>query len=249
MLLLLGAVGGAAPGETADALHRQGHETVNANSRLPIKGSPGYRERMHRLEPVVLEGAEERLRVMQGWLASGDLPVEDVPRARYQAERLAEDLKCARVWAAFGVEFGEPVDDLFRSAKLPVGWTLRASPDHAMYSNLLDDRGRKRATIFSKSAFYDRDAFMSVTGRFSIWRDFEDEHVVRCFVRDATGDVEVFAPEPRAHRRPGPTQQDALLVYYKELEVIEQELRAECVKWLDERYPNSSDPAAHWDDE
>lgn len=248
--MLVGAMGGGSPSAMADVIDRRGHAMANASSRLPIKGSPGYRERMHRLEPVVLEGAEERLRVLKEWLASDDLPAEDKGRAQYQVERLAEDIKRARVWESFGVEFGEPVDDLFRSAKLPPGWKLVASPDHAMYSHLVDDRGRKRAQIFHKAAFYDREAFMHVVGRFSVVRDYEgNEHVVRYVVRDATGNVEVFVPEPRQHRRPSPTQYDAMSVYYEELKVIEQELRAECCRWLDQRYPNFGDAAAHWDDE
>ena len=60
-----------------------------------------------------------------------------------------------------GIVFGEPVDDLFCDVQLPQGWRKERT-DHSMWSNLLDDQGRIRASIFYKAAFYDRDAFLSI---------------------------------------------------------------------------------------
>ena len=64
---------------------------------------------------------------------------------------------------AAGVVFGEPTpnDPLFCEAKLPAGWKKEAT-DHSMWSKLVDDKGRTRASIFYKAAFYDRDAFLKV---------------------------------------------------------------------------------------
>lgn len=66
-----------------------------------------------------------------------------------------------------GVKFFETVasDKLFRHAVLPVGWEIKPT-DHAMYSDLLDEHGRKRASIGYKAAFYDRWAQMSACSRF-----------------------------------------------------------------------------------
>jgi len=61
-----------------------------------------------------------------------------------------------------GIVFGEKVDDLFTSVTLPEGWHKEAT-EHAMWSKLIDDQGRERASIFYKAAFYDRSAFMSIT--------------------------------------------------------------------------------------
>lgn len=60
-----------------------------------------------------------------------------------------------------GVKFGELVDgdSLFIYAELPEGWRKEGT-DHSMYSDLLDEKGRKRASIFYKAAFYDRSAHM-----------------------------------------------------------------------------------------
>jgi hypothetical protein len=64
---------------------------------------------------------------------------------------------------ALGFTFGEPDphDPLFAPATLPEGWTREGS-DHAMWSYIVDQQGRRRASIFYKAAFYDRDAFMSL---------------------------------------------------------------------------------------
>ena len=74
-----------------------------------------------------------------------------------------------------GITFGDPAesddplfvdaqlpdDPLFVDAQLPDGWRVEAT-DHSMWSNLLDDQGMVRGSIFYKAAFYDRDAFMHV---------------------------------------------------------------------------------------
>ena len=67
---------------------------------------------------------------------------------------------------AMGVEYGDPVDDLFVAVKLPDGWA-KVATDHAMWSKLVDEQGRERASIFYKAAFYDRGAFINISHRFS----------------------------------------------------------------------------------
>src|SRR5262249_23103348 len=68
---------------------------------------------------------------------------------------------------AYGVTFGDAQDDLFVKVTLPAGWKKQAT-DHSMHSDLLDDKGRKRASIFYKAAFYDRRADMHLVRRFSV---------------------------------------------------------------------------------
>jgi hypothetical protein len=70
---------------------------------------------------------------------------------------------------------------MFRPATLPEGWRREGS-DHAMWSHIVDDQGRKRASIFYKAAFYDRGAHMSLvspTSRLSdlIYADDEPTEV------------------------------------------------------------------------
>lgn len=64
---------------------------------------------------------------------------------------------------ALGFVFG-PVDSgdpMFRPAQLPAGWRKEGS-DHDMWSYVLDEKGRKRVSIFYKAAFYDRRAHASL---------------------------------------------------------------------------------------
>lgn len=60
-----------------------------------------------------------------------------------------------------GIVFGEPVDDLFVEVQLPEGWK-KVPTGHSMWSDLVDAEGNKRASIFYKAAFYDRDAFIGL---------------------------------------------------------------------------------------
>ncbi|MER7361851.1 hypothetical protein [Nonomuraea wenchangensis] len=64
---------------------------------------------------------------------------------------------------ALGFKLGGKVegDPLFRYAVLPDGWKRQGS-EHAMWSHIVDELGRKRISIFYKAAFYDRDAFLGV---------------------------------------------------------------------------------------
>ena len=65
---------------------------------------------------------------------------------------------------AAGIVFGDRCegDPLFCEATLPDGWKKEAT-GHSMWSMLVDADRKERASIFYKAAFYDRDAFMSVS--------------------------------------------------------------------------------------
>lgn len=67
---------------------------------------------------------------------------------------------------AMGIVFGNDVDDLFVNVRLPEGWKKQAH-SHPMWSDLFDAKGRPRAAIFYKAAFYDRKAHISLTQRYS----------------------------------------------------------------------------------
>lgn len=66
-----------------------------------------------------------------------------------------------------GIMASSDADDLFKNCTLPQGWK-KVATDHSMWSNLVDERGRIRASIFYKAAFYDRSAHLSLNKRFSI---------------------------------------------------------------------------------
>lgn len=132
---------------------------------------------------------------------------------------------------ALGFKFGKDVDELFVAVTLPAGWHLRAT-SHSMHSDLLDDKGRKRAGIFYKAAFYDRRADMSMLSRYSTsaWHPgaTKDEH--RTVALDGETAIHDFGSTPD---HGGYEARDAL--------------RTEAQAWLDKEYPQHADPLAYWD--
>ncbi|MEU0087214.1 hypothetical protein [Streptomyces sp. NPDC006274] len=79
------------------------------------------------------------------------------------SDRLPTEFRDRAAFEALGFTFGEPdsADPLFAPATLPEGWKREAS-DHAMWSYIVDELGRRRVGIFYKAAFYDRNASMQL---------------------------------------------------------------------------------------
>lgn len=65
-----------------------------------------------------------------------------------------------------GIKIIGEYDDLFWDVQLPNGWEIKATT-HTMWNDLIDDKGRKRASFFYKAAFYDRDAFINFNTRYT----------------------------------------------------------------------------------
>ncbi len=153
---------------------------------------------------------------------SSVLPAEITDRASF--ERL-------------GFTFGEPVpgDSLFLNATMPPGWTKEGS-DHAMWSYLVDDKGRRRASVFYKAAFYDRGAHMGLSRRYDVSRDYKAaEGVVTVHVKDHDGTV------LWAH--------DAVTVSPRSAVWTEEERQfAVACEWLTANRPAWRDVIAAWDE-
>ena len=92
----------------------------------------------------------QEARGQQSFVNSDTLPIEMSPEDRVMLE-------------SEGVKFGDvvPDDSLFQYVELPVGWK-KVPTDHDMWSDLVDETGKKRAMIFYKAAFYDRRAHLSI---------------------------------------------------------------------------------------
>lgn len=136
---------------------------------------------------------------------------------------------------AVGAVFGNDKDDLFVNVTLPVGWSKRAT-DHSMWSELVDDKDRKRANIFYKAAFYDRSAHMSMSRYYNASANFDGERYV--FVTDGDGN-EVYRTESIGVR---PDNQDEMRQWYTRADELEIQVRL----WLDMNYPDWRNPAAYW---
>lgn len=152
-------------------------------------------------------------------LASTQLPAPCRPEHRAALE-------------AAGVVFGDPTpgDPLFVSATLPTGWR-KVGTDHAMHTSVVDARGRKRASIFYKAAFYDRRADLTASPRFAATTK-EAEGGTVPIVTD--GGAEVWRG-PLCSKVPGSPWAD------------HEAAHAMAEAWLNERYPDWRLLTAYWD--
>lgn len=128
-------------------------------------------------------------------------------------------------------------DPLFQYVELPAGWTKSAT-GHSMHSDLLDDKGRKRAGIFYKAAFYDRNAHISVNRRFGAGIDWSklDSGIAQGVVSDC-GEIIYRADEISFD-----TEAD-----YSVRSQAQEQASALAKAWLAERYPDWEDASAYWE--
>jgi hypothetical protein len=187
--------------------------------------------------------ADVRANPIEGLLTALPGGIE-ASEARGQAELVRSEVlpsditaKDRDVLAAWGVVLGAPVenDTLFVHATIPAGWEKRRT-DHAMWSDLVDDRGRVRASIFYKAAFYDRKAHLSVTTRYRVEVEYPDGpgyRTKRAHVKDGKGDT-LFS-------------MDWMTDSDEDIRAFRDNARTAAVAWLDEHRPGWQDPTQHWD--
>lgn len=97
------------------------------------------------------------------------LQSEQLPNKINSPWRQVSDLTPAQVYEKMGIVVkGETKGDkMFLDVLMPDGW-IKTGTGHAMWSNLLDNTGRLRGTIFYKAAFYDREAFINIEQKIKI---------------------------------------------------------------------------------
>jgi hypothetical protein len=140
---------------------------------------------------------------------------------------------------SLGFVFGEAADDIFTYVQFPEGWS-KVPTDHSMWSDLVDDQGRKRGGIFYKAAFYDRNAHMSLDRKITISPTYEHhngyvENGIQWFVTD--GENILYEAELVMVKKKYEGD------YWDLDDASEKEVRA----WVEENYPNYNDPMAYWD--
>lgn len=134
---------------------------------------------------------------------------------------------------AIGFKFGADVDELFVAATLPTGWK-KVAGDHPMHSTIVDDKGRERASIFYKAAFYDRRAHMRMTPRYGMASYFpHPTNPAREQTQVMDGGQLLHLVGDYLCGREG---------YDRQREI--EDLGA---AWLKDRFPNHRDPFAYWD--
>lgn len=127
-------------------------------------------------EEVSIEDTRKRAPIVHlaGMMAQGqsDYIVGMEREGGRQMVESAEILPTEILWStkeefeALGFVFHGEVegDPIFQRATLPKGWKREAGDNlYGYWTNLVDERGIKRASIFYKAAFYDRNAHMGLT--------------------------------------------------------------------------------------
>jgi hypothetical protein len=157
-----------------------------------------------------------------------------------RAQSLPKEMTgCTRAdFERLGFVFGDDIDELFVTVQLPAGWRKDAT-DHSMHSNLLDNKGRRRASIFYKAAFYDRRADIHLTRRYDVTMaptdanggpvPWEKAQYLAMTVTDCGKEI----------HRTG--------VYERGAYKADQQLREQALAWLDEHFPNWKNTMAYWD--
>jgi hypothetical protein len=172
--------------------------------------------------------------LMEGMIFGGSASIErqeaEGQRELVNSTQIPTDAPPDDLLKAVGFELG-PVTDgdpLFRQATLPPGWKKQPT-DHSMWSEIVDDKGRKRFSVFYKAAYYDRGAHMHAEQRFRVRTIYpEADYVVkRVVITDCETEIREVG------RYAGFDAGD---------------LREQGQRWLDANKPNWKDPAAYWDE-
>jgi hypothetical protein len=138
-----------------------------------------------------------------------------------------------------GVVVGKEADDLFYNVTLPAGWK-KVATEHSMWSDLVDEKGRKRAGIFYKAAFYDRKASISLNCRygFSSYSGVNEKGEPVEGGNHTHYAVVITDCDKEIHRVGLYQTGD-----YKAADPLETQAAA----WLDEHFPKWKDVTAYWD--
>lgn len=145
------------------------------------------------------------------------------------------DTTISEVSEKLGIQLGSIIDDVFIEATFPKGWHLKPT-EHSMWSSLIDDRGRKRASIFYKAAFYDVSAHISIKSRYVVnpyvCSQSADVKMFQCQVVDTATGSDLWSSE-----------------FVPESDYTTRGINHEgAKKWIDSNFPNHNDPFAYWND-
>lgn len=161
-----------------------------------------------------------------------------------------------------GFKFLNKIDRLFWQCEFPKGWRKKPT-DHSMWSDLLDDKGRKRAGIFFKAAFYDRDAFIGLTPRYGVKSAYLDANKEEIYDR-LTGNYKPGKQDSKSQftlievvdNATGQALFGGAVIACPDWGKREEAMKLsgqkdECFRqyegWLDNHYPRWKEASAYWD--
>ena len=143
-----------------------------------------------------------------------------------------------------GIKVIDEYDDMFWNVQLPDGWKIEAT-SHPLWNDLIDDKGRKRASFFYKAAFYDRDAFINFETRYTIRVDHTADY--------AEVGYEAWCKSPTI----GHVKDCGEIIYsttakdsfddFRKQDEVEEATKEELETYMAEHYPDYKDVNAYWD--
>lgn len=196
--------------------------------------------------PGGIEKLEKAGQIEQSFLET--LPIDGTSSAEHRAQFEALGFKFALDRTEAQSQGGE----IFVNTTFPKGWRKKVT-DHDMWSNLLDDKGRKRGAIFYKAVFYDRSAQVSLNLRYSYsimpiegWDALNKSGKWHGVVKD--GNEIIFKTEP--------TEPEPKFVHEGDADgkrrwldwtIAKDSKRDEARLWLNKKYPDWEKVTAYWD--
>lgn len=183
------------------------------------------------MEPNGIERQEAR--GQRTFVASETLPKEMNGCTKEQLESI-------------GIKFHDDADDLFVNVTLPEGWK-KVPTDHSMWSKLVDDKGRERASIFYKAAFYDRNAHISLSRRYSCMVEpeagWESDYKKGRWVGRVTDCGKVIFEHPYILEvEPSYDPREVWMEWHTRKSALGED----CAEWLNEHYPEWRNATAYW---
>ena len=157
-------------------------------------------------------------------------------------DQVAGESDNRKILESYGVVFGDVVegDPIWVNVTLPEGWLIKPTT-HSMWNDLLDDKGRRRAQIFYKAAFYDRSCHLHLVSRYSSSSRTVDNS-------DWKGPTVGLALDgDEAIQEFGPFESDEGCESDRSFKYGMDKARDAAKAWLEENFPNYRDVTAYWD--
>lgn len=128
-------------------------------------------------------------------------------------------------------------DTLYFDAELPAGWHIKAT-DNIWWSEVIDNKGRKRAGVYCKEMCGTGDTFIKFFARYDFYANFneQDKENMSWVVTDNATELVVFETEKMS------TDSNE-----RDYWVLRDKLTGQCLDFLAKNYPNHEDINAYWD--
>ena len=191
------------------------------------------------------------VRMMSGEPMDDIIPDQEKQGQRdlvYGRNRLPKNMqRCTKSqFEQMGIQFVGEHDDLFYDVVLPDGWKINET-QHSMWSKLVDEQGRERASVFYKAAYYDRHARISLATRYNAsyapmlgWDN--PKHYDGGWKGVATDcGVLIWESEP-IEKEPDSSARDNWLAWCERRD----NLAVSAENWLDGQHPDWRNPLAYW---